>query len=307
MPQSIGIMHPGSRLNHDLRPLIDTFLLTLEQEGFVDGQNGFSADVRHGEDNLGTLRGHATHFVTANVNVLVAAGGTRSAQLAMQATGQIPIVFTSVTVPVRLQPNMTGICAQTAEFDRKRLSLLQELMPTTSKFGALINSDRFPAGAPNTQVNDLNSAAVALSLQPLSYKDVGNGNGGNPGLIAQAFHDWPRENPPIRGALVAADPFFNNHRPQVAHAANNNGVAAIYQWREFVDADGLMSFGPNLSEGYKLAAIYTARILRHEKRPSDLPILSLTSFELVINLTTAKALNILIPESLLTRASDIVT
>jgi putative tryptophan/tyrosine transport system substrate-binding protein len=92
----------------------------------------------------------------------------------------------------------------------------------------------------------------------------------------------------------------------LVNAANNNGVAAIYQWREFVDVGGLISFGPKLSEGYKLAAIYTASILRKEKQPKDLPILSLTNFELVINLTTAKTLNIAVPESLLTRASDIV-
>jgi ABC-type uncharacterized transport system substrate-binding protein len=85
----------------------------------------------------------------------------------------------------------------------------------------------------------------------------------------------------------------------VVNAANNNGVAAIYQWREFVEVGGLMSFGPKLSEGYKLAAIYTARILRREKQPQDLAILSLTNFELVINLGTAKQLNISIPETLL--------
>jgi putative tryptophan/tyrosine transport system substrate-binding protein len=309
MPK-IGIIHSGSRLNHDLRPLINTFVLSLEQEGFVDGKDGFSIDGPHfGEDNPGTLSGHAANLVAANVDVLVAAGGTRSSQIAMEATTkspQIAVVFTTVTVPVRPAANMTGICAQTAEFDRKRLGLLQELMPAQNKFGALINSDRFKPGTPNTQKNDLDGAAAALGLQQLSYKDVGDGNGGNPGLIPQAFIAWPKESPSITAALVAADPFFNNHRRQLVNAANNNGVAAIYQWREFVDAGGLMSFGPKLSEGYKLAAIYTASILRKEKQPKDLPIRSLTNFELVINLTTAKALKIAVPESLLTRASDIV-
>jgi putative ABC transport system substrate-binding protein len=229
----------------------------------------------------------------------------------MQATQAInpnvPVVFTSVTVPVRSANNVTGICAVTAEFDRRRLSLLQELMPAEQKFGVLYNSDRFPAGTPNTQKTDLDDAAAALGLQPPSYKDVGNGAGGSVGQIMAAFQAWPTENPRIRGALVAADSFFNNHRPQVINAARNQNIPTVYQWREFVDAGGLMSFGPKLIVAYKLAAIYTARILRNEKTPIGLPIHSLSEFELVINLATAKTLNLSIPESLLARATDIVT
>jgi putative ABC transport system substrate-binding protein len=313
---TIGIIHSGTSGNNDLKKLLDTFLSTLAQEGFVDGQHGFSIvpdggnQVHWGNDDPTTLATHANNLVTANVNVLVAGGGTRSSQIAKQATQNAPqtaVVFTSVTTPVRPATNMTGICAYTEEFDRKRLSLLQELRPNQNKFGALINSERFLPNTPNTQKADLDAAAGALGLS-LSYKDVAGanpGHGGDPAQINHAFAAWPGENPPVTAALVAADSFFNNHRQPLINAANHNNVATIYQWREFVDAGGLMSYGPNLSECYKLAAIYTANILRG-KQPQDLPIWSLTNFELVINLTTAQALNVTIPESLLTRANDIV-
>jgi putative ABC transport system substrate-binding protein len=306
MPK-IGIIHSGSSGNQDHKRLIDIFLRTLEQEGFVDGQGGFSIDGAHfGDDSHATLRSHANTLVANNVTVLVAGGGTRASQIAKDATSQNPqiaVVFTTANLPVRPATNTTGICAHTADLDRARLSLLRELMPTQNQLGALINSDRFPPGTLNTQRADLDNAAVQLGLQPLSYQDVGNGNGGDLSLITPAFTFW--QNASIKAAVIAADPFFNNHRPPLVNAANNKGVAAIYQWREFVDTGGLMSLGPKLSEAYKLAAIYTARILRGE-RPIDLPILSLTNFELVINLSTAKQLGITVPESLLSRANDIV-
>ena len=143
-----------------------------------------------------------------------------------------------------------------------------------------------------------------MGLQIPNYQDVGNGHGGDPASITPAFTNL--KNAGIQAAVVAADPFFNNHRKPAVDGANNNGVATIYQWREFVDMGGLMSLGPNLSEGYKLAAIYTARILRGEQA-SNLPIISLTNFELVINLSTATNFGFSpIPESLLSRANDIV-
>jgi putative tryptophan/tyrosine transport system substrate-binding protein len=304
---SIGIMHSGTQGNQDA--YINAFQRTLEQQGFINGQNQFQIyGPCYGRNNPQTMANCAATLVAQNVDVLVAAGGTRSAQIASQTTQQIPIVFTSVAFPVRPASNMTGICAQTAELDRKRLQLLMELMPGQTKFGLLYNSDRFPQAAQNTQLIDLNNAAVALGLQPHSARDVGNGAGGDPNLIAPAFAAWPAEAQPIRAAVVAADPFFNNHRQAVITAANdqNTPVAAVHQWREFVNAGGLMSLGTNLEEAYRLAAVYTARLLRKEKQPRDLPILTLTKFDLAVNLTTARNIGITVPESILVRADHVV-
>jgi putative ABC transport system substrate-binding protein len=239
-------------------------------------------------------------LVRQDVRVLVAAGGSISSRVAQEATtvGGTPVVFTSVADPVSPAANMTGICALTIALDPTRLILLHELMPAPKKLGALVNSSRPEYAA---QKADLDRAASMLGLL-LDYKDVTDAtrSGGNPDRIKQAFDDWVKAG--IEAALVTAGPFFNNHRPAVVGAAT---IPTIYQWREFVDAGGLMSYGPRLKDAYKLAAIYVGRILGDE-RPENLPVVLLSKFELVINLSTAKVLGIVIPETLRARADDLI-
>jgi putative ABC transport system substrate-binding protein len=188
--------------------------------------------------------------------------------------------------------------------DRRRLELLMELKPAATRVGVLYNSDRFPGAATNTQLADITNAATALGLAPNS-RDVGNGAGGNLAAIDAAFAAWAAATPPITAAIVAASPFFNNHRTRViAQAAAN--IATVYQWREFVDAGGLISFGTRLFEAYRQAAIYTARILNSEL-PRNLPIVQLTNFDLAVNLATANTLHLKIPRSILTRADHVVS
>jgi putative tryptophan/tyrosine transport system substrate-binding protein len=311
---TVGIMHSGSQGNPDVTASISMFVRTLEQEGYVNGQNNFViSGPCYGGDNPQTMAACAAQLVAQPVNVLVAAGGSRSAQLAAQATQAIPIVFTSVAFPVRPQQNVTGICAQTAELDRRRLELLVELFGQT-QFGFLYNSDRFPLGATNTQLVDINNASAILGLQQPNAQNVGsnNGTGGNLNAIGPAFQAWAGMN--LRGALVAADSFFNNHRQTVLAAAAANHMPTVYQWREFVNAgasgnanipDGLMSFGTRLQDAYRQAALYTARILRGTA-PQNLPIMQLNTFDLAVNLVTARSLGITIPESILSRADHVV-
>jgi putative ABC transport system substrate-binding protein len=297
---TIGIIHSGSDGNSDHSAEINTLTLYLEGLGYVDGQSGFSIiDKRWGNDDPATLRNHADWFVSQGVNVLVAAGGSISAKVAKDATqtSLTSVVFTSAADQISPARNMTGVCARTAELDLARLLLLHELLPTATKIGALVNSSR-----PNYTIQNLTDAATKLGIQldPKDVVDTGH-SGGNPGKIKQAFDYWSSNG--YDAALVTAGPFFNNHRMPVV---TNAKIPTIYQWREFVQAGGLMSYGPKLTDAYKFAATYVARILKGNQ-PQNLPVMLLSKFELVINLSTAKAvLNQPTPQSLLARAELIV-
>jgi ABC-type uncharacterized transport system substrate-binding protein len=307
---TIGIIHSGSE-GPIQKKAIDMFILSLENAGYVDGNNvSILKPYGWGRDDPDQLLTPAKDFVqNKGVDVLVAAGGTISAQKAKEATpnGKPPVVFTSVAHRARpaSTSHMTGVCARTTENDPTRLSLLQELMPGETRFGALVNSSRPDY---KTQKDLLNDAAATLNLS-LDPQDVVDATypGGNPNKIKSAFDYWATQvKPPITAAIVTANPFFNNHAQDVIDAAKAFKIAAIYQWRGFVDAGGLISYGPKLLDAYALAASYVARILNKEK-PKDLPVVVLSEFELVINLSTAKTLKIPIPDTLRARADDFVT
>jgi ABC-type uncharacterized transport system substrate-binding protein len=289
---TIGIIHSGSGTTVQQREL-DAFTDSLAQAGYVDGQNGFSIlkPPPWGNDNSQQLRAHADNFVRQGVSVLVAAGGSISAQVAQQATAAsgTNVVFTSAAYQTSPAPNMTGICARTAELDPTRLILLHELMPAATTIGVLVSS----RPQKKAQTDALDSAAQMLGLT-LDYKDIAN-----PGDIAQAFRAWRQAN--IKAAIVTANPFFNNHGKDVVDAAKNNNIAAIYQWRQFVDAGGLMSYGTKLLDAYKLAGIYTGLVLDGQQ-PQSLPVVLMSDFELAINLSTASNLGIAVPKALRARA-----
>jgi putative ABC transport system substrate-binding protein len=295
---TIGIIHSGSGVVPVQQTEIDTFILSLKNAGYTNGQGGFSIRPpipAYANDNLQQLRAHADNFVRQGVDVLVAAGGSISAQVAKDATAArgTPVVFTSVADPVSPAPNMTGICARTVELDPTRLILLHELMPAETTIGALISS----RPQPNTQRQLLDNAANVLGLS-LDYKNIAN-----PGDIPQAFRAWHQAG--IKAAVVTANPFFNNHGPDVINHANNNNIAAIYQWHQFVDAGGLMSYGTKLLDAYNLAGIYVGLILDGQQ-PQALPVVLLTKFEISMNLTTAKKLDIAVPKTLHARADNLV-
>jgi putative ABC transport system substrate-binding protein len=295
---TIGIIHSGSGVVPVQQTEIDTFILSLKNAGYTNGQGGFSIRPpipAYANDNLQQLRAHADNFVRQGVDVLVAAGGSISAQVAKDATAArgTPVVFTSVADPVSPAPNMTGICARTVELDPTRLILLHELMPAETTIGALISS----RPQPNTQRQLLDNAANVLGLS-LDYKNIANS-----GDIPQAFRAWHQAG--IKAAVVTANPFFNNHGPDVINHANNNNIAAIYQWHQFVDAGGLMSYGTKLLDAYNLAGIYVGLILDGQQ-PQALPVVLLTKFEISMNLTTAKKLDIAVPKTLHARADNLV-
>jgi putative tryptophan/tyrosine transport system substrate-binding protein len=232
-----------------------------------------------------------------NVDVLVAAGGPVSAFAAKQATAAqpnpTPVVFTSVTEPVEsglyvLGGNLTGIAGMTTEMDAARLRLLQEFNPTITNIGVLRNGMR-----PNQQGQW--SKLTQAADQRLQLR----GDVNAPGQLQQVVQSLIAAN---QALLVTADSLFNDQRAVViAPGGRPLNIPAIYQWHEFVDDGGLMSFGPNLVEEYSAAANYVVRILNGEP-VANIPLYQPTTFELFINGSTANALNLNIPPSLRARA-----
>jgi putative ABC transport system substrate-binding protein len=245
----------------------------------------------------------AAELVRRKVTLMVATGGTATVLAAMAATKTIPIVFTSGVDPVeaglvaslnRPGGNATGVNLFTSQMEGKRLGLLRELIPTATLIAVLLNPNSPPAA---TQLKNVQEAARALDQQ-IHILDAGS-----EAELEAAFATVRQIG--AGALLVAADPFFNSRRTYIIALAARHAIPAIYEQREFVVAGGLMSYGTNFSDGYRQVGIYAARILKGE-RPADLPVMQSTKFEFVINLTSAKALGIVVPPMLSARADEVI-
>jgi putative ABC transport system substrate-binding protein len=296
----IGVLNSGPAR---MRPeQFDGLWRGLKEAGYVDGQN-VSIVYLGADDNYDRLAALAADLVGKNVAVIVAAGGPIAALAAKGVTTSIPIVFTAVSDPIkdglvaslnRPGANITGNSALTVELDPKRLELLHELVPAAKVVGALVNPQR-PGF--DGQVNDLQAAADKIGCKLIVLKAA------NAPELDAAFATLAQR--PVAALLVGADPSFNNRRDQIIDLVARQRVPAIYQWREFVAAGGLISYGPSLGDAYRQSGIYVGRILKGEK-PADLPVMQPTRFELVINLKTAKALGLEVPPTLLARADEVI-
>jgi putative ABC transport system substrate-binding protein len=182
----------------------------------------------------------------------------------------------------------------TSELTAKRLGLLYDLLPTASLVAVLVNPNFAPAAANAREVEEM-AHAIGRPIHVL--------RAGNAGDIDVAFGAMVQMR--ASALLVAGDPFFNSRRDQIVALAARYAVPAMYEWREFVEAGGLMSYGTRLVDAYRQQGIYAGRILKGEK-PNDLPVMQLTKFELVINLTTAKALGVKISDNLLSLADEVI-
>lgn len=294
----IGIIHSGTSGRHG--PHMKAF-----DDGMAVFSNATHRNPRWAKDNHGALDAHATDLISAGVTILVAAGGSRSAIAAMGATVDKAIVVTSVSNPVRPAANVAGICARTTEHDVDRLQKLLDLKPGAKKIGVLYNPSR-----PDThdQRARLDTKAGLLGIDPLNYQPVDPNGSSQESQIDSAFKYWEANT--YEAVLVAADPLFNNHIDRIVRTSGGalRALPAIYQWREFAEAGGLMSYGPSLTLAYKLAGYFVGRIASHETTEiNKLPLLPLDSCELVINLRTAKELNnIYLPPTLLALANDVI-
>jgi putative ABC transport system substrate-binding protein len=249
------------------------------------------------------LQALAAELVQRHVDVIFVAGGTSTALAAKAASTTIPIVFSIGGDPVKAglvaslnRPggNITGIAQFSELLIVKRLEVANELAPRTAAIGALLN----PTNA-NVQLraSDLQAAASALG-RTLHIYYVEREQQFEPIFSSVLEHR-------IGALVVMDDPFFDGNAGRLVQLANRHSVAAIYQYRQFVEAGGLMSYGPQISEGYRQVGLYVSRILKGEK-PANLPVLQPTKLELIINLKTAKALGIDVPPQLLARADELI-
>jgi putative ABC transport system substrate-binding protein len=273
----------------------------LRETGYIDGQN-VAVEYRWAEGRLERLPSLAADLVHRQVAVL-AATSTPGA-LAAKGTGTIiPIVFETAADPIRLGlvkslnhpgDNVTGVTQLSSELISKRLGLLHELIPTAKAIGLLVDQADPRAEA---QASDMQEAARGLDMQ------IHIVNASNEAEIDKAFANIA--NAGARGLLVGTGEFLRRRAEQVVALAAQQGLPAIYQYREFAKVGGLISYGTSLTDSYRQAGVYTGRVLKGEK-PGDLPVLQATKFELVINLGTAKALNLTIPPGVLAIADEVI-
>jgi putative ABC transport system substrate-binding protein len=273
----------------------------LKEAGSVEGQN-VGIVYRYADGQYDRLPPFVADLVRRQV-ALIGAFGPPAAQAAKAATTTIPIVFTSGTDPVKIglvaslnrpEGNLTGVHILTTDLEGKRLELLSELLTASAPIAALINPQGVQA---KQQARDVQTAA------PLIGRQIFILNASSEREIDSAFRTSIERR--IAGLLVAGDPFFNNRREQLVALAAYHAIPAIYEWREFALAGGLMSYGSSITDAYRQAGIYVGRILKGEK-PSDLPVVQPTKFELVLNLRTAKALGLDIPPKLLALADEVI-
>jgi putative ABC transport system substrate-binding protein len=274
----------------------------LKDIGFVEGQN-VAIEYRWADGRDERLPLLVAELIHRDVAVIVATGGGSSAKAAKAATSTIPIVFSAAADPVQLglvsslsrpNGNATGVHVLATLLEGKRLGLLHELLPTVASIAILVNPNT--PGA-DDQVREVEAAARAIA------KQVSILRASNEAEIEAAFAELARVK--AGGLLVAADPFLTLQRQRLVELAARGAIPAIYEFRDFPIAGGLMSYGTNLADAYRQVGAYAGRILNGEK-PVDLPVVQPTRFELVINLKTAKSLGLTVPESLLARADEVI-
>jgi putative tryptophan/tyrosine transport system substrate-binding protein len=285
----------------DYKNVTVPFLQGLKETGYVVGQN-VAVEYRYAENQFDRLPALAADLVRRHVAVVVATG-TTTALAVKAATATIPIVFFAGGDPVamglvaslsRPGANLTGVAILEAELAPKRLQLLRELIPHAVAFGFLAD----PVSTPTQSlITDLQAAARTLGLQlVVAYARTDSD-------LEPAFTVFSQQR--VGAVLVGPSNFFNRHPEQLAALAARHALPAIFAYRDYVLAGGLMSYGSSLGYGMRQAAIYTGRILKGEK-PADLPVQQLTKIDLVINLKTAKALGFTIPETLLATADEVI-
>ena len=298
--QVIGFM--SGRSPEDSTHLLAAFRQGLSEVGFVEGQN-VAIEFRWARGQYDRLPALAAELVERRVAVLAGVGGDVSATAAKRATSTIPIVFGTGSDPVaaglvdsfnRPGGNATGYTLLTNEIEPKRLGLLHELVPDAALIGALLNPN-FPPAA--RQLREIEDAAPKIGVRLFVT------NASNDTELTAAFESFAHQR--VRAVLVAADPYFDTRRDRIIALTAQNRLPAIYQFREYAVSGGLISYGPRITDGYRQAGIYAGRIL-HGAKPADLPVVQPTRFELVINLKTANALGLLVPNSMQLLADEVI-
>ena len=282
-------------------PLLDAFRGGLRDLGYIEGQNVL-IEYRWSDGRDERFAELAKDLVRLNVAVIVTQA-TPAVQAAKAATSTIPVVMAFAGDPVgigvaaslaRPGANITGISSFDAALDGKRIELLKEAVPGLKRVAILWSANDAGMTLAVSRV-EVAARALGLSVESLAVRE--------PDALAGAF-DLARSGQ-SKALIVTAQPFIQRHRAQILDLVAKYRIPAMYTLRGFVDAGGLMAYGPNLPDLFRRAASYVDKVLRGAK-PADLPIEQPTKFELVINLKTAKALGITIPQSLLLRADEVI-
>jgi putative tryptophan/tyrosine transport system substrate-binding protein len=282
-------------------PYLAGFQQGLSEAGYVDGQN-LAIEYRWAEGSYDRLPALAADLVARKVDVIVTSA-TPGIAAAKGATSTIPIVFFGggdlvaaglVASLARPGGNLTGISIFSRELNPKRLDLLSELVPEAKVIALLVNPNN--SGVEPT-IRDVQEAARAKGVQLHTLKASTESE------IDAAFVTLVQLH--VGALVVGSDPFFNSRREQLVALAARHAFPAIYEWREFAEAGGLTAYGPSLTGTWRQVGFYVGRILAGAK-PADLPIQQPTTFELVINLKTAKALGLTVPPSILARADEVI-
>jgi putative tryptophan/tyrosine transport system substrate-binding protein len=296
----VGFM--SARGPEDSAYLVQAFHRGLAEGGFVEGQN-VAIEFRWALGQYDRLPAIAADLVSRQVSVLTAVGGDPSPLAAKRATSTIPIVFGMGGDPVsaglvesfnRPGGNVTGVTLLTSQMEPKRLGLLRELTPGAPLIGILLNPNFRPAAL---QLQQIEEAARGVG------QHIAVARASTDEELDAAFATLVKER--ADALLVAADPYFDTRRERIVAFAEQQRLPAIYQFREFALAGGLLSYGINLPDVYRQFGVYTAKILKGAK-PADLPVLQPTKFETVINLKTAKAIGIKISDNLLSLADEVI-
>jgi putative tryptophan/tyrosine transport system substrate-binding protein len=282
--------------------LIAAFRQGLKETGFVEGQN-VAVEYRWAQGQYDRYPELAAEFVRRQVAVIAATGGEPSPQSAKAATQTIPIVFTANGDPVREglvaslnRPggNLTGVTLFGSAAVTKRVQLMHELIPKAATIAYLMNPNH-PSG--EIEMRAAQMAARSLEKEMLVLK------ASNEREVDSAFAAMAQQQ--VGALLVASDPFFYSRRGELVSLVARQGVPAIYYLPEFARAGGLMAYGTNLVDLYRLVGVYTGRILKGEK-PADLPVQQTVKVELIINMKTAKALGIEVPISMQLLADEVI-
>jgi putative tryptophan/tyrosine transport system substrate-binding protein len=273
----------------------------LGETCYIEGRN-LAIEYRWAEGHYDRLPALAAELVGRKVDLIVAAGGLAPARAAKDATSTIPIIFTGVSDPVALglvasfaRPggNLTGFSLLSREMTPKRLELLSELVPQARVIALLVN----PNATPDGMIGEAQEAARAKGVRLQILKASTEAE------IDAAFATLFQLQ--AGGLVVAAEPFFESRGEQLVALTARYAVPAVYGFREYAASGGLISYGPSLPSGRRQVGVYAGRILRGE-RPADLPVQQPATFELVINLKTAKGLGLTVPQSLLLRADEVI-
>ncbi|MFL6803623.1 MAG: ABC transporter substrate-binding protein [Xanthobacteraceae bacterium] len=283
-------------------PRVTAFRQGLNEAGYIEGRN-VTIEYRWAEGHHDRLPELAADLVRRKVTV-IAATTTTAALAAKAATAMIPVVFEMASDPVKLglvaslnRPggNLTGVTGLNVEVGPKRLELLHELIPTATTFALLINSSNPTLAEPTTRDVRASARTLGVKLHVVSATTDNE--------IDDAFASLAKLR--AGGAVIGSDPLFSSRLERLASMALRYGLPAVYQWRDFAVAGGLISYGSDTRDAYRLAGIYTARVLKGEK-PADLPVQQATKVELYINLNTAKMLGLTIPLPLSGRADELI-